>query len=534
MRRFYHCLKLEESKKQSTHNNSISNLMKYDKNRVKMRKKKSFPFPLSMSSVLRSKSESSSCALPEAKVRRQTMSSFLSDGRLSDGRQSFSTSLNGLEIDSAVIASPDALGSDDSHSSPDDDFEEPWGINDTLKVIFVGAAHSGKTSIIKRLIDGKDGMIPHKDERTIGVDIYSWDPRTTDKSLMTQIPVDGELEKRIKSNIDVKFRVWDFAGQQVYHVSLYVFIREASRDINSLQTYILSWSLYISPLINQATHELFFSSQALYILVWDMGANKPETYRPRASFKEEAKQGVFKLTYDDSSDDEDEFFDSEHENRRAMRALEQDIDEKLQFWIDCISASSPGAAILPVASFDDYFLDDFVAEEATLRCKVMMERLKKHEDRRIKSMQQRLAVYDSTFGATSDQSMRLRKLLSPFNRPKIIFGSDGASSVVRVSSTKFSGFDKLAERIVNIATGRERGGWAYPIFRGHLGTRIPRMRLEVREVVRSMRDKFKVVERNFFLSELRKRSITNAADVSDALHFLTNVGELSYFGNVSL
>ena len=67
-----------------------------------------------------------------------------------------------------------------------------------------------------------------------------------------------------------------------------------------------------------------------------MGANKPETYRPRASFKEEAKQGVFKLTYDYSSDDEDEFFDSEHENRRAMWALEQDIDEKLQFWIDCI------------------------------------------------------------------------------------------------------------------------------------------------------------------------------------------------------
>ena len=194
-----------------------------------------------------------------------------------------------------------------------------------------------------------------------------------------------------------------------------------------------------------------------------------------------------------------------------MRALEQDIDEKLQFWIDCISASSPGAAILPVASFDDYFSDDFVAE-ATLRCKVMMERLKKHEDRRIKSMQQRLAVYDSTFGATSDPSMRLRKLLSPFNRPKIIFGSDGANSVVRVSSTKFSGFDKLAERIVNIATGRERGGWAYPIFRGHLGARIPRMRLEVREVVRSMRDKFKVVAWNFFLSEVRKRSITNAEE----------------------
>lgn len=237
MRRFYHCLTLEESKNRNTHNTYISNLMKYDKNRVKMRKKKLFPFP-PKARVLRSKSESISCALPEAKVRRQTMSSSLSDGR-----QSLSSSLHGLKIDSPVIASPDALGSDDSYSSPDDDFEITF--NDTLKVIFVGAAHSGKTSIIKRLIDGKDGIIPHKDERTIGVDIYSWDPKTTDKSLMTQIPVDGELEKRIKSNIDVKFRVWDFAGQQVYHVSLYLFLCAGSCDI-------ISWSFYTSPSINQS------------------------------------------------------------------------------------------------------------------------------------------------------------------------------------------------------------------------------------------------------------------------------------------
>lgn len=95
-------------------------------------------------------------------------------------------------------------------------------VNDTLKVIFVGMALSGKTSIIKRLIEGKDAKIPHQDERTIGVDIYEWLPKsssgTTDGSLMTQIPVDGELERRIKGNVDVKFSVWDFAGQHVYHV----------------------------------------------------------------------------------------------------------------------------------------------------------------------------------------------------------------------------------------------------------------------------------------------------------------------------
>lgn len=47
------------------------------------------------------------------------------------------------------------------------------------------------------------------------------------------------------------------------------------------------------------------------------------------------------------------------------------------------------------------------------------------------------------------------------------------------------------------------------------------------------RDKFKVVEWNFFLSELKKRRIDDAANVSDALHFLANIGELSYFGDVA-
>ncbi len=99
-----------------------------------------------------------------------------------------------------------------------------------------------------------------------------------------------------------------------------------------------------------------------------------------------------------------------------------------------------------------------------MRCKFIMERLQKHDERRVRSMQQRLKEYDSKFGANSEVVICLQKLLCPFNRPKIIFGSDGPGSVVRVSSTRFSGFDKLAERIVNISTGRECAGWAYPLF----------------------------------------------------------------------
>lgn len=105
-----------------------------------------------------------------------------------------------------------------------------------LKVIFVGMALSGKTSIIKRLIEGQDAKIPQSDERTVGVDIYEWDPKqaggAASDSLMTRIPVDSELESRIKGSTGVKFSVWDFAGQHVYH----------------------------------ATHELFFSTNSLYVL----------------------------------------------------------------------------------------------------------------------------------------------------------------------------------------------------------------------------------------------------------------------------
>ena len=258
-----------------------------------------------------------------------------------------------------------------------------------------------------------------------------------------------------------------------------------------------------------------------------MGANNTDTKKRRSSFNEE--QGAFKLTYD-SSDEEDDFFDSEQENRRAIRSLEQDIDEKLQFWIDSIQSSAPGAAILPVASFDDYFTDGYGDEEATMRCKIMKERLQKHEERRVQSMRKRLEEYNSKFGPQSELSLRLRKLLCPFNRPKIIFGAGSDDSVVRVSSTEFTGFNHLAEKIVNIATGRERGDHPYPVFRGHIGARIPRMRLEVRDVVRSMRDRFKVVEWGYFLDELKIKGIDNADDVSDALHFLANIGELSYFG----
>ncbi|KAG7343390.1 Miro domain containing protein [Nitzschia inconspicua] len=376
-------------------------------------------------------------------------------------------------------------------------------VNDTLKVIFVGMAMAGKTSMIKRLIEGENAVIPKRDERTIGVDIYEWDPKIDkrfehiDSRIQLQ---DRELEE-LCGEVDVKFSVWDFAGQHVYH----------------------------------ATHELFFSPRALYVLVWDMGATNPATRRRNKMDDDDNSGGAFKLTYDSDDDSDtdadDDDFVSEEEARRADRALERDIDEKVQFWVDCIQSSAPGSAILPVATFDDLFKEDD-HHEAKRRCNILKQRLLRHEARRIQGIKDRLKEYVEQNRANDEAALRLRKLLGSYTRPKLIFGDDGDDSVVRVSGTEYTGFAELTERINNIATGRDKANFRYPIFRGHVGARIPRMRMEVLEAVRRMRDRFKVVEWGFFINELQKSGLSSVEDISDALHFLTNIGELSYFGGV--
>ena len=258
-----------------------------------------------------------------------------------------------------------------------------------------------------------------------------------------------------------------------------------------------------------------------------MAANNPSTVIKRSSFEEE-EQGEFRLGYDTSDDEDGDDVFVNVERRRARRALEKDIDEKLNFWVHTIQSSAPGAAILPVASFDDHFSE----QDAEIRCKIMKDRLLKTEASRIKEMKQRLEKFQSSEVGDGNEALLIQKLMCSFNRPKLIFGIDEVQDVIRVSSTEFTGFDRLAACIVNIATGRERGNSQYPIFSGHIGARIPRMRLVVRDAARSMREQFKVVESGYFLAELEKRgaAIMNPDDVSDALHFLTDIGELSFFG----
>lgn len=531
MKRYYHCLRLEEQSKQK----ALEEVQRKSLKQKKKDSKKKGYGDFIKSALLTSKPATSkrrssddnqasvassassfmttASSLDTSRTKPATPSSLPKELTFSEGSGPMTASILKAELQRSGSAGKkhNRSMSDDFASETlqavDENLQLPVPdqvtVNDTLKVIFVGMAMVGKTSMIKRLIEGRDAIIPTHDERTIGVDIYEWDPKK-DRRFMdidSKIVIQDEELSQMCGDVDVKFSVWDFAGQHVYH----------------------------------ATHELFFSSRALYVLVWDMGATNRETHRRKPSVAEET--GAFKLTYDSSDDEEEEedvegAFAAEEEARRADRALERDIDEKVQFWVDCIQSSAPGAAILPVASFSDYFDRDGGETEAKRRCNMLKQRLLKHEERRIRGIKERLRELAERKRADDPAAARLRKLLCPYTRPKLIFGDDDENSVVRVSGTQYTGFYELTSKIISLATGKEKGKWRYPFFHGHVGARIPRMRLEVRDAVRTMRDRFKVVEWGFFISQLRDRGLTNVEDISDALFFLTNIGELSYFGGV--
>ena len=255
-----------------------------------------------------------------------------------------------------------------------------------------------------------------------------------------------------------------------------------------------------------------------------MGHGNQDTYVPAPSKVRES--GAFAL--DDSSDESEDDATSPYTdaNRQADLALAADIDDKVQFWVDCIQNTCPGAVILPVASF----ADSFTTAEVNRRCKIMQERLLRHEEQRVKGIRDRLKELKENYRLNDVAANHLRHLLCPSNRPKLVFGKD-AEAVVKVSCTEYCGFEQLTRRVVDIATGRNKFGAETHLFCGHVGARIPRMRLDVREVVRTMRNRFRVVEWGYFTSVLLELGQTSKDDIVDALLFLSSTGELSFFGS---
>ena len=148
-----------------------------------------------------------------------------------------------------------------------------------------GPGRGGLLSVGQPVLARRD-VAPRHDDRTVGVEIHTWKPNQG-----------GVLE----------FSLWDFAGQRQYH----------------------------------ATHELYFSPRALYVLCWDMGASprgrqglRKEFFLPERSDAKgllcrdsDGDSSVSSQTYqhdtfDESSDDEDE------DNEEAFRAKVEDSEER--------------------------------------------------------------------------------------------------------------------------------------------------------------------------------------------------------------
>ena len=317
--------------------------------------------------------------------------------------------------------------------------------NDTLKVVMVGCLLE-KTWLARALRQSKRRS---RKRKTLGLDVNIWSPtsasvhKTTEESPPTA----------------VKFSVWDTQGA----------------------TSTISGSPNFGG--HPATQSLFFSSQSLYVLVWDLAVNNKNT-----NLKVKGQTTCYE---DDEEDDEDEYecdFSREEANRQADRALQADIQNRVLHWVDRIARSGPKSAILPVAVVPEGMSD----AEVKRRCAMMQFMLEQH----------------------------IRKFAENAMAPKLL---SGAENTLCVNLADTSGLAQLQETIIDIATDSSRS-----VF-DHIGTPVPEGVPLVLDKVRKLATAgYKLVLIDHLLIEVAP--YLDMAKLVSAVNFLSNVGEVIYYG----
>jgi hypothetical protein len=102
--------------------------------------------------------------------------------------------------------------------------------------------------------------------------------------------------------------------------------------------------------------------------------------------------------------------------------------------------------------------------------------------------------------------------------PHLIFGND--ESIVRVALDTGEGIPELQEMIH--AIGKEK---VFP----HIGTPVDPIIVEVNQTIRRLKQDRKVILLDHLMSEMKSRM--DVEQVQDALYFLSNIGEILYYGN---
>jgi hypothetical protein len=315
--------------------------------------------------------------------------------------------------------------------------------NDILKLVMVGESES-RASLARTL--RRSTKKPRK-RTTLAVDVHSWTPENND---------------------NVKFTIWD--------------VQSANKSIPD------------DPAPNFGAHpgtqSLFFTDRALYLLVWDMGADNYMTYR---NFDRLPGKGNVQ-EYDDDEDYEEEDereneYTREEANKQADRALQTDIEDRILTWVDCVARRGAHSAVLPVAILPSTMSPD----EAKRRCDMMQYMLMIHTER--------------DFPAD----------LVP---PKVL---SGAETVMCVSLDTGMGIDLLQEMILDIATDA-----SHSVF-DHILTPVPPRTAVVLETVRRLKDSHKLVLVDHLLAELPYGIEMTADAVMTCLTFLCSIGELLYY-----
>eukprot|EP00531_Pseudo-nitzschia_arenysensis_P009097 CAMPEP_0116156746 /NCGR_PEP_ID=MMETSP0329-20121206/22990_1 /TAXON_ID=697910 /ORGANISM="Pseudo-nitzschia arenysensis, Strain B593" /LENGTH=1695 /DNA_ID=CAMNT_0003653837 /DNA_START=103 /DNA_END=5190 /DNA_ORIENTATION=- len=319
-----------------------------------------------------------------------------------------------------------------SMANPDDETVH----NDTVKLVLVGDNAVDKSGLGRLLRKSTKKTTKKLKRITLAVDVQPWTP----------------------SNSDARFTVWDV-------------LTSKNED-----PYLPNFGAH------QGTQSLFFSDQSLYLLVYDLGASNPETLRQT------------QMPRDVDSDDEDSddefnehynYFNREESNRKADRALEADIKERVLSWIDCIVRRGTHSAILPIALLPS----NMSTEEEARRLQIMKTEILKHRE----------------------------KLPSTGVRPEYFWGLN--TDVVCVSLHD-NILGDLEERILEIAN-------ASP----YLQKTVPTGTVEIMQLCRGLKSKNKMISVDRLLAKLPEEPRFSAEAVSKVLKFLACIGEVLYFGD---
>lgn len=222
------------------------------------------------------------------------------------------------------------------------------------------------------------------------------------------------------------------------------------------------------------TQSLFFSAQSLYLVVWDLAFNNPLT---RVALDEE-----------DSDEEDDNYWSREEANKKADHALQEDIENRVLSWVDRIARRGPRSAILPVALIPD----GMSGAEAQRRC-----------DRLYELLEARMAWYEGNDRA-----------------PNVVL--DDSKNILCVNYSQNYGIEQLQETMVAIATDTSSSVFT------HVGTPVPHGVVEVLDLLKRVKEDHKLIWLDHILGELG--SSVPCEDVINALHFLSSIGEVLYFG----